>query len=115
MTTLPRARPSPTWASASGTLVEPEGAVDVDAHVTGDAQVGQRLEVGGARLYGEHAEAAAGDQPTRRADREHPQQRSDGPADTSVPAAGSERSTVGEDRPMGDEIEDQVVGFVDRG
>ena len=41
-TTLPRARPWPTWASASGTSSRREGAVDVDRDLTVDAPLGQR-------------------------------------------------------------------------
>src|SRR5512132_1786574 len=51
-------------------LIERAGAVDVDAHVTGDAQIGQRLEVGWTRLHDQHPEAAARDHPRGRADRE---------------------------------------------
>lgn len=35
-------------------LIEFESAIDVDAHVTGDAQSGHRLEMGGAFPDGEH-------------------------------------------------------------
>ena len=40
-TTLPRARPSPTWARAAGHVVEAERAVDADVDRSGDAQVGE--------------------------------------------------------------------------
>src|SRR6476620_12501004 len=51
-------------------LIERVGAVDVDAHVTGEAQIGQRLEVGRTRLHGQHPEVAARDHAHRRTDRE---------------------------------------------
>ena len=53
-------------------LVEPECAVDVDVDVTRDAEVGQRLEVGGSLLHREEPEPATCDPAGDRADRHHP-------------------------------------------
>ena len=92
-----------------GYVVEPERAVDVDADVTGDAQVGQRLEVGRPLLHGEHPHPATGEPAGDPADRHDAQQRSHGPADAAVTAAAGECSAVGEHRPVRDEIEDEVV------
>jgi hypothetical protein len=77
-------------------LVKPEGPVDVDAHVTGDAQVGQGLEMGGPLLDEQDTEPAAGGSPGDGADREHTQHRRDRSSDAPISAAGSERSTIGE-------------------
>ena len=93
-----------------GDLVEREDAVDVDLDLAGDAQVGQRLEVGRPLLHDEHPDRAAGEpaRPTA-ADGEHAQQRAHRPADAPVRAAGCERAPVGEDRPVRDQVQDQVV------
>ena len=57
-TTLPRARPSPDPGQRLGHLVERERAVDVDAEVTRDAQIGHRLEVRRPLLDREHTQPA---------------------------------------------------------
>ena len=46
-----------------GYLGKPDGAVDVDADVSGDAHFGQRLEVRRTLPDGQYSEPAAGDQP----------------------------------------------------
>src|SRR5687767_1416596 len=55
-------------------LVEPEGAVDVDPYVTCDAEVGHRLEVGGAFLDDQDAQGATGEPADRPTGGDHAQQ-----------------------------------------
>src|SRR6185503_18881771 len=89
-----------------GYLVELERAVDVDADVAGDAQVGERLKLGRTLSHGEDADPASGDPAGDPADRHDAQQRADRPADAAILAAGGERSPVRQHRPVGDEVED---------
>ena len=60
-------------------LVERERAVDVDADVAGDAQVGERLEAGRSLSHGEDADAASGEPAGDPADGQDAQQRADRP------------------------------------
>ena len=92
-----------------GHSVEPDGVVDVDAQPTHSTQVGQRLEVGRARLDCQHPEPAPGGEPGHRADREHAQHRPHGPSHTQIPATRGERSPTGGHRSVGHEVQDEVV------
>ena len=96
----------------SGDVVEAEATVDVDPNVTGDAHPGYRSEVGWTFLNGEHAHPATGNSGRDRADGDHSENRWDRAPDAAVAASWRERPTVREHRPMGDDIQDQVVGPV---
>ena len=79
------------------------------ADLPGDAEVGERLEVGRPLLHDEHPDRATGEPPDHRAGGEHAQQRAHRPADAPVRAAGCQRTPVGEHRPVRDQVQDQVV------
>jgi hypothetical protein len=87
-----------------------ERAVDVDADISGDAQLGQRLEVRGAFLHDEHAHPASCERAGDPAECHRAEQPTHRPTDAPIATARGERSAVGEHRSSGDQIEDQVVG-----
>jgi hypothetical protein len=98
-----------------GDVIEPERAVDMDANVPSDAQVGQWPEAGGSFLYGEHSQLPTSEPAGEPANRQHAQQHAHRPADTPLTAAASECSAVGEHRSMSDEVEDEVVVLASSG
>ena len=51
------------WNRLAGNLLEPEGAVDSDAHIPRSAQVGKWLKVGWTSFDNEYPDRATGDPP----------------------------------------------------
>ena len=82
----------------------------------GDAEVGQRLEVGRTLLHREHPDRAAGEprRPPSRPVSTRSSARTDPPTHR-YRAAGRQRAPVGEHRPVRDQVQDQVVRRVRAG
>ncbi len=106
---MPRARPVADVGEGLRHLVEGDRAVDVDPHLSGEDAVGERREVRRPRPHRQNPDPPSGRAaPSDRADRDEPQQGARGAADAPVRAPRPQRAAVGEHRPPGHEVEDEV-------
>jgi hypothetical protein len=108
-TTFPRARPSPTRVSASGTCSSGKDPVDVDADVTVEHALREEGESERSWPDGEHLDASAGDPADHRTEERDLEDGVHRAAHAQVAAASGEQAAGGEHRPVGDQVEDVVV------
>ena len=73
------------------------------------AERGQWRELGRPLSHGQDAQPTTREPASKRADRQHAQQRRHGSADAAVSAATDQRPPVGEHRPLGHQVQNEVV------
>jgi hypothetical protein len=79
-----------------GYLLECEDLVNVDPHLSSDAEVGKRLEVRRTLLHCQHADRPSGESASHHADGEDPQHCARRPAHTAVRSAWRQCTPVSE-------------------
>ena len=107
---LPEGTPSAHVREGFGHLVEPVGALDVDGDLAATHRSASGSKWGGPSLTASTLSRRPVIRP-HEAGREHAQQGRHRSADAVVAAAGKQGPAVGEDRPVGDQVEDEVVAF----